>query len=194
MPDARVFTAGEATEAAIKRINQPRILHIASHGFFLEDKKDEKSIENPLLRSGLIFAGANKRQSGAGEDGVLTGLEAAGLNLWGTKLVVLSACDTGVGDVRNGEGVYGLRRALVLAGAESQLLSLWKVRDEPTRDLMVDFYGRLQRGEGCTDALWQAQLTMLRGARELRRHPYFWAGFIQSGDWRSINSPKLSVK
>jgi len=195
MPDARVFTAAEATEGAIKRIEQPRILHIASHGFFLEDRKDEKSIENPLLRSGLILAGANKRQSGAGEDGVLTALEVAGLNLWGTKLVVLSACDTGIGDVQNGEGVYGLRRALVLAGAESQLLSLWKVADEPTRELMVDFYRRLQRGEGRTEALRQAQLTMLRGAKKpQQQHPYFWAAFIQSGDWRSINSVESNAK
>lgn len=115
LPDARVLTATEATEATVKRVEQPRILHIASHGFFLEDKSGSTNIGNPLLRSGLIFAGANRRQSGAGEDGVLTALEAVGLNLWGTKLVVLSACDTGVGDVQNGEGVYGLRRALVFA-------------------------------------------------------------------------------
>jgi CHAT domain-containing protein len=84
---------------------------------------------------------------------------------------------------------------LVLAGAESQLLSLWKVEDEPTRDLMVDFYRRLQRGEGRTEALRQAQLTMMRGTRELRRrHPYFWASFIQSGDWRSINPSELTIK
>jgi len=96
--------------------------------------------------------------------------------------------------VQNGEGVYGLRRALVLAGAESQLLSLWKVADAPTRDLMVDFYRRLQRGEGRTEALRQAQLTMLRGAKKSQQHPYFWAAFIQSGDWRSINSSEQVVK
>jgi CHAT domain-containing protein len=194
MPDARVFTTTRATESALKQIEQPRILHIASHGFFLEDKKDEKSIENPLLRSGLILAGANKRQSGAGEDGILTSLETAGLDLWGTKLVVLSACDTGAGEVQNGEGVYGLRRALVLAGAESQLLSLWKVQDAAARDLMIEFYRRLQRGEGRTEALRQSQLTMLRGAKDLRRHPYFWASFIQSGDWRSIVSSKPNTR
>ena len=187
LPDARVLTATEATEAALKRVAQPRILHIASHGFFLEDKP-AADIENPLLRSGLILAGANQRQSGAGEDGVLTALEAAGLNLWGTKLIVLSACETGLGSVSNGEGVYGLRRALVLAGAESQVLSLWKVQDEATRYLMVDFYRRLQRGEGRTEALRQAQLALLRGKRMLRRHPYYWAGFIQSGDWQPMNA------
>jgi CHAT domain-containing protein len=161
--------------------------------------------ENPLLRSGLIMAGANQKQSGAGEDGVLTAAEAAGLNLWGTKLVVLSACETGLGDVVNGAGVYGLRRALVLAGSETQVMSLWQVDDAATRDLMADYYTRLQRNEGRTEAMRQAQLTMLRsetGSRAKptrtlthdtaatsarRAHPFYWAAFISSGDWRSMN-------
>src|SRR4029434_4732585 len=83
--------------------------------------------ENPLLRAGLILAGIKQSQSGPGEDGVLTALEAAQLNLWGTKLVVLSACDTGLGEVKNGDGVYGLRRALALARSERQVRSLWEV-------------------------------------------------------------------
>ena len=140
--------------------------------------------ENPLLRSGLALTGANDRQGGEGEDGVLTALEAAGLDLWGTKLVVLSACETGVGEVRNGDGVYGLRRALVLAGVESQVMSLWQVSDAATRDLMVAYYQRLQAGEGRTEALRQVQLSMLRGP--MWQHPFFWASFIQSGDWRQL--------
>ena len=126
------------------------------------------------------------RQGGEGEDGVLTALEAAGLDLWGTQLVVLSACETGVGDVRNGEGVYGLRRALVLAGVESQVMSLWQVSDEATRDLMVAYYQRLQAGEGRTEALRQVQLSMLHGPTW--PHPFFWASFIQLGDWRALSN------
>ena len=138
---------------------------------------------------------------------MLTALEAAGLDLWGTKLVVLSACETGLGEVKNGEGVYGLRRALVLAGSESQMMSLWQVSDDATRELMVSFYKRLQAGEGTTEALRQVQLEMLQstmlsrrgqkrglgigtGGMETKknwRHPFYWASFIQSGEWRSLD-------
>lgn len=112
------------------------------------------------MRSGLALAGFNLRQSGD-QDGVLTALEAAGLDLRGTQLVILSACETGVGDVANGEGVYGLRRAFVLAGAESQLISLWKVDDQGTKDLMVKYYDRLLANTGRSDALRQTQLAFL---------------------------------
>ena len=206
----------------MKRANGPEILHVATHGFFLPDQpRDEGGDEgearglllgasqaraaaggeNPLLRSGLALAGANRGQGGAGEDGVLTALEAAGLDLWGTRLVVLSACETGVGEVKNGEGVYGLRRALVLAGSESQVMSLWQVDDAATRDLMISYYRRLRAGEGRTDALRHVQLEMIRTAAKTeggrsrslssadraasdRSHPFYWAAFIQSGDWR----------
>jgi hypothetical protein len=132
-----------------------------------------------------ISAGVTQRTSGAGEDGVLSALEAAALDLRGTQLVVLSACETGMGDVKIGDGVFGLRRALVLAGAESQVTSLWQVDDKVTRDLMVDFYTRLQRGEGRGEALRNAELTIMRTAA--RAHPYFWASFIEVGDWRSVS-------
>lgn len=139
--------------------------------------------ENALLRSGLALAGFNPRQSGT-EDGVLTALEAAGLDLRGTQLVVLSACETGIGDVANGEGVYGLRRAFVLAGAASQLISLWKVDDQGTKDLMVRYYDRLLAKAGRSDALRQTQLEFLQ--HPTYQHPYYWAAFIPSGDWREM--------
>jgi CHAT domain-containing protein len=86
--------------------------------------------------------------------------------------------------VQSGEGVYGLRRALVLAGAESQMISLWKVNDEATRDLMIDFYGNLQKGMGRAEALRQVQINMLK--HNERKHPYFWAAFILSGQWAPL--------
>ncbi len=140
-----------------------------------------------MLRSGLALAGANARRSGE-DDGILTALEAAGLDLWGTKLVVLSACDTGVGEVKNGEGVYGLRRALVLAGAETQGMSLWPVSDEGTRDLMIGYYQGLQAGQGRGEALQHVQRQLL--ARPERRHPFYWASFIQSGEWANLDGQR----
>jgi len=223
LPEAKVLTQELATEAALKQVAGPRVLHVATHGFFLPDRPPAAAdgarglslgggaapraalVENPLLRSGLALEGANLRQGADGEDGILTALEAAGLDLWGTKLVVLSACETGLGEVHNGEGVYGLRRALFLAGSESQVMSLWQVSDEATRDLMVGYYRRLHAGEGRTEALRQAQLEMLRDAGRARAgggrglgvgaaktaehsHPYYWAAFIQSGDWRVMGT------
>jgi CHAT domain-containing protein len=141
---------------------------------------------NPLLRSGLALAGFNPRKS-SGEDGVLTAFEATGLNLLGTQLVVLSACETGLGDVVNGEGVYGLRRAFVIAGAESQMISLWKVSDSGTKDLMSAYYQKLLTGEGRSEALQKTQLELLQIPKY--RHPYYWAAFIFSGNWKSLESP-----
>src|SRR6266545_513965 len=208
-----VLTRGQATEAALKRVRSPRILHVATHGFFLRDQESEPSerrgvgtvgnaaaitsallpdlpVEIPLLRSGLALAGANLRRgrAGAEDDGILTALEAAGLDLWGTKLVVLSACDTGVGEVKVGEGVYGLRRALALAGAETQVMSLWPVSDTGTRDLMIGYYKALQRGEGRGEGLRRVQLEMIK-SRD-RRHPFYWAGFIQSGEWANLEGTR----
>jgi CHAT domain-containing protein len=145
-------------------------------------------IKDPLLRSGLALAGANHGKSGE-DDGVLTALEAAYLDLSGTKLVVLSACDTGVGEVRKGEGVQGLRRALVLAGSESQVMSLWPVSDEATKDLMIPYYKALQGGEGRSEGLRQVQLRMLHGPKD-RQHPFYWAAFIQSGEWANLDGQR----
>jgi CHAT domain-containing protein/Tfp pilus assembly protein PilF len=211
LPEASLLLREDATEAALKQARAPSILHIATHGFFLEDQEAAPSetralsadnplrtsdprlmkwaakIENPLLRSGLALAGVNQHHGGA-DDGLLTALEAASLNLWGTKLVVLSACDTGVGKVKNGEGVYGLRRALVLAGSQTQVISLWPVSDRETRGLMAGYYRRLMKGEGRGEALRQIQLEMLKGAR--LRHPYYWASFIQAGEWANLDGKR----
>jgi CHAT domain-containing protein len=200
LKDKQVLTKGKATEAALKQVRGPRLLHIATHGFFLEDQpldlesqagqlpgQDRLQApkgENPLLRSGLALAGANRLRSGR-DDGVLTALEVAGLDLAGTELAVLSACETGVGAVQNGEGVYGLRRALVLAGVRTQIASLWKVDDAATRDLMSDYYQRLQAGAGRSQALREAQLAMLKDPA--RAHPYYWASFIAIGEEKALN-------
>ena len=181
-PNAALFTGQQATKAALRRVRAPRMLHIASHGFFLQDTRE--TVDNPLLRSGLALAGANLTHGHSG-DGMLTALEASGLDLWGTKLVTLSACDTGIGEIRNGEGVYGLRRAFVLAGAESVVMSLWPVRDAVAREAMVSYYSGLRAGLGRGDALRQAQLAMLK--RPGRQHPFYWASFIQSGEWANLD-------
>lgn len=198
-PDSEILAEGRATETALKQLAAPKILHIATHGFFLENgelarpdnlqtalrsNKAIVKIENPLLRSGLALAGANQHTN-AGDDGILTALEASGLNLWGTKLVVLSACDTGLGKIENGEGVYGLRRAFVLAGTESLVMSLWSISDLVTRELMTEYYKNLKQGLGRNAALRRVQLEMLKNPG--RRHPFYWAAFIQSGDGSSLD-------
>jgi CHAT domain-containing protein len=206
LPNASMLLREEATETALKQARGPRILHIATHGFFLNTQKATPAdtrgvlrndplripnlrinkwaehIKDPLLRSGLALTGAN--QDKGDDDGVLTALEAASLDLSGTKLVVLSAGDTGVGEVMNGEGVQGLRRALVLAGSESQVMSLWSVSDKATKDLMIQYYKGLQKGEGRSEGLRQAQLRMLRSKD--RQHPFYWAAFIHSGEWSNL--------
>jgi len=189
-PQATLLTGRQATKATIERLSAPSILHIASHGFFLEDTATGPNgviAQNPLLRSGVALAGANLRGEAHG-NGILTALEAAGLDLWGTRLVTLSACDTGVGEVRNGEGVYGLRRAFMLAGSETLVMSLWPVSDSVARDTMVAYYARLRDGFGRGDALRQAKLAILRHTS--LRHPYYWGGFIQSGDWTPLRIPR----
>ena len=125
------------------------------------------------------------------ERGILTALEASNLNLWGTRLVTLSACDTGVGEVKNGEGVYGLRRAFFLAGAETLVMSLWPVSDVVSHEVMSAYYRGLKDGLGRGEALRQAQLTLL--ARATRRHPFYWASFIQAGEWGNLDGMRSSA-
>jgi CHAT domain-containing protein len=185
-PESTLLLGASATKGALQHLDAPRVLHIASHGFFLQERASVRA-ENPLLRSGVALAGANLRHDAhdTRDDGILTAMEASGLNLWGTKLVTLSACDTGIGEVRNGEGVYGLRRAFVLAGAETLVMSLWPVSDSIARETMTAYYTGLRAGLGRGEALRQAKLSMLK--RQGRRHPFYWASFIQSGEWANLD-------
>ncbi|HEY7330663.1 MAG TPA: tetratricopeptide repeat protein [Gemmataceae bacterium] len=200
------WLASDALEARLKERRSPRLLHLATHGFFLTDQerdpnKESRALEmigaeagsagrlsgplpeNPLLRSGLALAGAQTWLDGKAlppeaEDGLLTAEDVTGLDLLDTELVVLSACETGLGEVRTGEGVFGLRRAFIVAGARTLVMSLWKVPDEQTRELMIDFYRRVLHGQGVADALRDAQLAM----KGKYPDPYFWGAFICQGD------------
>jgi CHAT domain-containing protein len=130
----KVLLSKDASEDNVKKTKSPRVMHLATHGFFLPDNDDVRT--NPFVKSGIVLANAEKNPD---EDGVLTAYEAMELDLEGTDLVVLSACETGLGEQRNGEGVYGLQRAFMVAGAQSIIMSLWKVDDEATKELMIAF-------------------------------------------------------
>jgi CHAT domain-containing protein/Tfp pilus assembly protein PilF len=176
----------EVLEARLKEARSPRLLHLATHGFFLKDQPHElesERWEDPLLRSGLLLAGYNTwlargQLPEEAEDGMLTAEDVTGLDLLGTELVVLSACETGLGQVHVGEGVFGLRRAFVLAGAKTLVMSLWKVPDQQTQQLMVDFYQRILAGQPRGEALRQAQLAL----KARHPDPYYWGAFICQGD------------
>jgi CHAT domain-containing protein/tetratricopeptide (TPR) repeat protein len=202
LPQAQLFLGVEATKERLLQLPTPGILHVATHGFFLEDAppppasravvhfgalgKDvlAPSPSDPLLRSGLVLAGARAPAASvastappASDSGLVTALELTGLDLWGTQLVVLSACDTGRGDVKPGQGVYGLHRAFLVAGAETVVMSLWKVNDGTTRALMEAYYRHLLAGQGRATALREA----MREFRRTHPHPYYWAPFIAMG-------------
>lgn len=183
LPSATVLRGAEATETAVKQVQNPQILHLATHGFFLSNATTgSTSVENPLLRAGLALAGFNSRDRAGDIDGVLTALEVAALSLRGTELVVLSACETGLGEVSNGDGVYGLRRAFTIAGAQSQMMSLWKVDDLQTKEMMIGYYQRLRESMGRSEAMRDIQLEMLAKYE----YPYYWASFIPVGSWQPM--------
>ncbi len=199
-----LWTEEKATTDAFLSLRRPRVLVLATHGFFLPDQeltalerehaasdpnfKPRTRLEDPLLRCGLLLSGCNK--GGEGDTGVLTGREVLSADLRGCQLVVLSACETGLGDVRNGEGVAGLRQAFLLAGAQSVLASLWKVPDDDTALLMASYFNRLARREGRAEALRQAQLQRIQQRRDKfgAAHPYFWAAFSLTGDGGPLHS------
>ncbi len=166
----------EAIEERIKKVQSPTILHIATHGYFTSDDKNKA---NGMLNSGIILAGVNTTEKGENaDDGVLTALEATNLDLDQTDLVVLSACETGLGEVSVGEGVYGLQRGFKVAGAKTVLMSLWAVDDSKTQELMNTFYDLWLSGKTKREAFKQAQLLM----KAKYKSPYFWGAFVMVGD------------
>jgi CHAT domain-containing protein/tetratricopeptide (TPR) repeat protein len=190
------FLGGAAREEVLKSAHSPLVLHIATHGFFLPAPRPQSAeshgtrsagmdaaARNPLLRSGIALAGANawlrgERLPADMEDGILNGEDIVGMDLAATELVVLSACETGLGHVVAGEGVMGLRRAFAVAGARTLVLSLWKVPDLQTQLLMTAFYESLIAGNGRAAALRDAQ----RHVRTRYPSPLYWAAFICQGD------------
>ncbi len=187
-----IFTRGEATESNFKRINSPSLLHIATHGFFLPESQASgekvfgvdvaEAKDNPLLRSGLMLAnaeatmveGTQGTEVNTTNNGILTAYEVMTLNLKDTELVVLSACETGLGEIKSGEGVYGLQRAFQVAGAETVVMSLWKVSDDATQKLMTSFYQNWMGGKPKEDAFFAAQKSL----RATYPEPYYWGAFV----------------
>ncbi len=186
----KTFLWEQASEEVVKSLQAPGILHIATHGFFLAEKptdrntvQGDKTFDNPLLRSGLLLAGAeltlNKKSTGRAENGILTAQEALSLDLQGTELVVLSACETGLGEVKSGEGVFGLQRALQEAGAGAVIMSLWKVDDAATQQFMTLFYRNLL----VKNLPKQEAFTAARQAiKEKYVIPYYWGAFVMIGE------------
>jgi CHAT domain-containing protein len=174
-----VFTGKEALEETLKDCLNPRVLHIATHGYFQATAAGK---QNPLLRCGLMLAGAGQSLDGKKddktEDGILTAYEAMNLNLDNTDLVVLSACETGMGEVRNGEGVYGLQRAFKVAGAKTIIMSLWKVNDEATSELMTTFYSNWLKTGNKRSSFELAQQTL----KTKYKLPYYWGAFVMVGE------------
>ena len=200
---AVVYIGSSASEERFKReVSGSRVVHLATHGYFLEgasqpdfpkgriDNERGLPVGNPLLLSGLLLAGANLHGEGANrvaaEDGILTAYEISAVNLEGTELVVLSACETGLGEVKEGEGVYGLRRAFQMAGARTIITSLWPIPDATTAETMYKLYRQtdLNLAEALS-TLARKRLSDLRG-RGQPDHPYNWASFIAIGDWKGL--------
>jgi CHAT domain-containing protein/tetratricopeptide (TPR) repeat protein len=186
------YTGAEARKSTFRTLpTPPRVLHIATHGFYLPNRTADDLSNSahgglpPLLRSGLVFAGANRRPgaNSTDDDGWVTAEEVGLMNLHGTELVVLSACESGLGEVQAGEGVFGLRRAFLYAGTDTLLVSLFKVPDDETRELMRAFYQGLKDGKSKAAALRNSKLAVITQRRTANgaAHPFFWASFIEVG-------------
>ncbi|MFC2106811.1 tetratricopeptide repeat protein [Bacteroidota bacterium] len=186
----------EGNEESFKSLagsNSPEIIHLATHGFFFPDPEKEKpdnmafisedrkvfrDSDNPLIRSGIILSGANLAWNGEDvpegiDDGILTAYEVSGMDLYNTQLVVLSACETGLGDIKGSEGVYGLQRSFKMAGVDYLIMSLWQVPDKETSEFMTLFYTQLLKTNNIRDAFAETQKTM----RD-KYDPYYWAAFV----------------
>jgi CHAT domain-containing protein len=187
-----LVTGNEATEEAVKDLKDPGLVHIATHGFFMPDIgiSDDSPVfgiepsaarEKPMLRSGVLlkgaaytFHGVDHKEISNENNGVLTAYEVMNLDFDQTSLVVLSACETGLGDMKTGEGVYGLQRAFLVAGADALIMSLWKVNDEATQKLMTSFYRNLSTSSDYKQAFKKAQLALKKEYSD----PYFWGAFV----------------
>jgi CHAT domain-containing protein len=207
--EVELYTGKEAVEEVLRQKVAPRILHLATHGFFLSDLELSYPLEeimfrgisipltasgkrvpvkNPLLRSGIALAGANAAlKSGGAEksDGIVTAEKILGMRLRGTDMVVLSACETGLGEVKTGEGVFGLRRAFAQAGTKSMVMSMWSVPDRETQELMIQFYRNVQSGKmSRSQALRDAALKEMKIVKKRYGHasPLFWGGFVFMGE------------
>lgn len=188
------LTQRDATETNLKSSRRVSILHIATHGYFLKDVEKtswpigvhtDYAKDNVLLRSGLMLTGASEADKlmpglDSSNNGIMTSYEAMNLDLKGTNLVVLSACETGLGEVKAGEGVYGLQRAFLVAGAEAIIMSLWKVDDEATQQLMNNFYANWVKTNDRTKAFKQAQQQLL--ATDKFKAPLYWGAFVMMED------------
>lgn len=185
----------EALEEVLFSVKSPMILHLSTHGYFLKDEEAKKfketvftrsgidkipdaGIENPMLRSGIVLAGVNESLKEGRDYGMVSSEKILGMRLRGTALVVLSACDTGVGDVQNGEGVFGLKRAFILSGAKTVVMSLWSVPSKETKELMVEFYTQMAKGKTKSEALRLAKINMMRKME----NPFYWGAFIMVGN------------
>jgi len=168
--DAIIYQDSNATVENLLKINSPKILHISTHGVFLNNNDS-----NPMQQSALAFAGTDRARMYKDSSGFATALKLSTLNLANTDLVVLSACDTGIGKINQAEGVIGLPKAFIQAGAQNIIMSLWKVSDRETTKLMEYFYDNLSQGMSYKKALREAKLKMIK------MHPYYWSSFILSG-------------
>jgi len=192
---ATPYTGTKASDYQLKHLPEPpRVLHLATHGFFLENKAQQSAehAERPMTLGGLALAGANWGRKGEigpdGEDGILYALEAQNLNLEGTELVVLSACDTGKGEVDYSEGVYGLTRAFRTAGAKNILMTLWPLNDALAAEFMLDFYENWLSDASTplgnptakipADALHETRLAWINSEEEKKRNPRYWAPYV----------------
>ena len=212
--NAKLFARSEATTTKFKQYKSPKLIHIASHAFYIPNPKNYSyenpnlfrfqndlnllpkrfQSENPLLRSGIVLAGANNQSSNSKDDGYLTAMEIALLDWKDTELVVISGCETAKGDLIAGEGVYGLKRSINIAGAKSSILTLWKVDDIATRAFMENFYKNIKLGKTREDALLKTQkdfrLGLIKSPSLINSDwtkPYYWAAFTLTGDWKELD-------